>query len=158
MNQRMTTIRILHLALLIPPIALMGVFYFLRQSQGAGGEAPVALLYAAIAAALAGPVASHVVSRQLFSAAAARIKENLAINEEQTALSYQTAKIVQWALLEGPAMFQAVVFYLIGEPVLLGLGGLLLALLGIQGPSLADLQKRLEISSTRWRQIQAASG
>lgn len=157
MKEKLATVRIIHMALLAPPIFLMGVLYFLRQSQAPSSDADPILLYVAIALALAAPVMSGLLSRQLFASAAKRIKEDLSLDEQATALSYQTPKIVQWALLEGPAMVQGVIFFLTGEIVLLGLGGLLLALLAVQGPSMADLQKRLEISDNRLRQIQAAS-
>ena len=157
MNERLATARIIHMALLAPPILLMGIFYFLPQSEAESSGADPLLLYVAIAFALAAPVMSGLVSRQLFASAAKRIREDLSLDEQTIVLSYQAPKIVQWALLEGPAMFQAVIFFLTGEIVLLGLGGLLLALLAVQGPSMADLQKRLEISDNRLRQIQAAS-
>ncbi len=157
MKEKLATVRIIHMALLAPPIFFMGVLYFLRQSQPPSSDADPILLYVAIALALAAPVMSGLLSRQLFASAAKRIKEDLSLDEQATALSYQTPKIVQWALLEGPAMVQGVIFFLTGEIVLLGLGGLLLALLAVQGPSMADLQKRLEISDNRLRQIQAAS-
>ncbi|MCR9143605.1 MAG: hypothetical protein NXI24_15260 [bacterium] len=158
MEQRLKNLRIIHMALTAPPIFMLGVFYFLRQSGQASNESPAELLYVAIGLAVFAPVLSHFISGQLFAARIVQIKENLSINEEQTVAVYQSPKIVQWALLEGPAFFQGVVFFLTGELLLLGLGGLLIAILAIQGPSLADLKKRLDISDTRLRQIQAASG
>lgn len=157
MKERLAIARILHFGLLFPPTILLGVFYYLRSLADAPSTGEPALTYAAMVLALVSPVISRIVSGQLFKAAAARFKEDLSTTEAQTVATYQSAKIVQWALLEGPALFQAVIFYLTGEIILLGLGGLLLAILAMQGPSQADLQKRLEISDTRLRQIQAAS-
>lgn len=161
MDQSLRIARIIHLALFSGPAMATAVFYFLRQQEALSGQEPIEsqplLVYVAIAVALLAPVVSHFVATQLGRTAAARVSGDLSMTEVQVAGLYQTVKIVQWAIIEGGALLQAVIYFLSGEMTLLALAGLLLAFLAISGPSLADLQKRLEISDSRLRQIQAAS-
>jgi hypothetical protein len=49
--------------------------------------------------------------------------------------AYTAACLLQWALLEGPALFCVVAYYLTGNYAFLGLGGVLVLLLFLHAPS-----------------------
>ncbi len=67
--------------------------------------------------------------------------------------SYQSLKIVQWALVEGGGMVCGVVYYLSGQWPPLTLGVALLALLFFHRPTRADFQSRMGLSDRQLAEV-----
>lgn len=141
---RWQVIRILHWALVAGPVMFLVAQWFVRSSGGMdatedpfGGLAP----FLAAGALVLGIAMSYIMPTFL--------KKNMHPEGDATrALQmYQSLKIIQWALVEGPALFAGVIFFLTGE---IAAGGasviLILYLLVGLGPSPAQASKWFGIS------------
>lgn len=58
---------------------------------------------------------------------------------------YQNSKIVQWIMVEGIIILNAVAFFLSGMGLSVGMGGLLICYLSILFPKLEEFQRLFEI-------------
>lgn len=139
MKQRFMQMKLIHLALCTGPIAFGAVVFFvLRPSFGAPTPESVQLEWILTGAALAlGLGGSAVVPGLLFK------KGGAGLALEATILQYQSVKIVQWALIEGPALMALVGHMLGGGEVSLAGAAVLIGLLLFRRPTVEDYAARM---------------
>lgn len=125
---------IVHLALTLSPAIFGAVVYFLVQSEGAPAALPdsQSVLFQSVAAALA---VLAVGFSQLLPRFLLRGEKKIPFR------SYFTMKIVQWAMIEGAAMFIAVIFFLSHHNNLLIPLGVLVALLATLRPTVDEMDR-----------------
>jgi hypothetical protein len=85
-------------------------------------------------------------------------KKLLLIREMQTAAKekfdlYRSASIIQWALLEGPAIFCIVCFFLTGNYAFLALVLVILFLFAMMAPSKVKILLQLQISEAEFDEL-----
>ncbi|MEO7308573.1 MAG: hypothetical protein ABIR78_08875 [Ferruginibacter sp.] len=61
---------------------------------------------------------------------------------------YRAASIIQWALLEGPAIFCSICFFLTGNYAFLALSIVIMFLFAVMGPSKNKMLTQLQISES----------
>jgi len=135
-NRRMAKIPsqlyIIHLALMLGPAFFAAALYFviLPQNTEVAIAADQALVYKIVAAALAviGVGLAQLVPKYIF-----RGEKSIAMAK------YTSMKIVQWAMLEGSAMFLAVVYFLTHEQSMLISMGVLIALMAMMRPTVDEI-------------------
>ena len=156
MNSRLGTAPIIHIPLCMGLTMSMGAFYFVR-SQG-GVEAPPEdliqnYLILGVAMAAMSSVMAFILPGMLLAKVRAIVAdevEPLTYDQlKEYVPKYQTAKIVQWALVEGPGLLNGVFFFLTGHLPFLMIGGAMLLLLVFLRPSLKDLVQRMGIAGNR---------
>lgn len=96
----MGQLKIIHYALLAGQLLFAGVVYFLISGESPYGQDSFLIPVAAMA--IGGSAASFFIYQTLVS------KGKSQQGDEDKMTSYRTAKIVQWALLEGPSLFACV--------------------------------------------------
>lgn len=124
---------IIHLALMLAPALFAGVVYFLIYS----GEAAVLpndgiALFQYVAAVLA-----------IIAVAFSQLVPRFLVRGEKslTMQKYFMLKIVQWAMIEGAALFIAVIFFLSHHMNLLIPIGVLIALIALLRPTSEELER-----------------
>ncbi len=125
---------IIHLALMLGPAFFAAVTYFIvlpEISEAAIGKQDL-LIFQTVAAAMAviGVGMSQLIPRFIM-----RGEKNVPVQK------YFTMKIVQWALLEGSALFIGVVFFLSHEKNMLIPLGILIALMAFMRPTAEEMQR-----------------
>lgn len=123
---------IVHLALMLGPCMFAGMIYFvlIPQAPEAGVSKEQTMVFQTVAAVLAVLAVgmSQLVPRFLFR------------GEKSVPLQKYTAmKIVQWALIEGAALFLTVVFFMTHEKSMLIPFAILIALMALLRPTVDEI-------------------
>lgn len=122
------TLRIVHLALSLSPVAFLVVGFFAGPKNMNDYTIPYAAAGVGVMAAAFGFAALRI----FYKPRSTKFEENLP--------AYFTAKIIQWAMVEGAAMFNGVAFFLTGFEISAGAcAALVLALLYLR-PLAAEVQ------------------
>ena len=135
MQSRLGVLPIIHIALGIGLAMSLGVFYFVRTQDGAPVPAEDLIqmyLIVGIAAAASSAVMAFILPGILLAKARAKETgvEPLTYEHFKKLLApYQSAKIVQWALVEGPGLLNGVFFFRTGHLPFLIIGGVSLGFL-----------------------------
>ncbi len=139
MKQRFMQLKLIHFALCFGPLAFgAAVFFVLRPEFGPPTPENVQLEWILTGAALAiGLPGSAIIPGLLGKKGAA----GLAL--EATIVQYQSVKIVQWALIEGPALMALIGHMLGGGEVSLAGAAVLVGLLIFRRPTVEDYASRL---------------
>ncbi len=144
-NPKLTlrSIQIVHLALIIG-VTLFMVISFVNNANRLAllpdDETHMTLVYVACGMA----VLSVIVSSALYNNLLGKIDTSSPLSQKLP--QYFSASITRWALLEGAALFNVVVFLLSGSLLNVGLAILLLALMGNLRPSRQKVTDELKIS------------
>lgn len=139
MKQRFMLMKLIHLALCTGPIAFgAAVFFVLRSSMGAPTAEGVQLEWILTGAALAiGLVGSAIIPGLLNK------KGGAGLALEATIAQYQSYKIVQWGLIEGPALMALAGHMLGGGEISLAGAAVLIGLLLFRRPTVEDYAARM---------------
>ena len=146
MKPTLSTLTIVHYALTLGPLVCLGVFYFLRSSGSSAHTDPEVtqlLTYMAIGMTVMALAVSSVLPAAILKPAREETR-SLGPEERFATLfpKYYSAKIIQWAVLEGAAIFCGVVYLMGGPELLLGAGVLLVLYLAMQRPGQSDYEAR----------------
>ncbi|KPM32374.1 Hypothetical protein I595_790 [Croceitalea dokdonensis DOKDO 023] len=117
-NTFLRRLKTIHLVLLASPL-LLGVFYFLNTAIDTNGGANDVFVYVFPMFGLAGYFASKVISRKLILP----LKDKKSLSEKL--IGFQTASIIQYTLVEGPALLNILWFGMTGNLLFLTIGGAL---------------------------------
>lgn len=139
LDQRVKVLQTIWLALVAGTVTLLGVFYFLRQQPDFALRVAAPVPLAAIFAGVGG----------LLAVLAFVVPERIAAHQEPSFGVFQTARIVQGALLESAGVLQGVAYLLEGQPWSLGVGGLMVLLLLFVTPTRNAATRWLQRRSTR---------
>ena len=137
----------MHIALLLGPLA----FLVVAKTVGQTAERPELLVVGvALAVLLAG------ISFVLPKAVLGRLsKPDSRAPLEQMLPAYQSTKIIQWAMVEGAALFNRTVVFVSGNPVSFGCALALFGLLAFHRPSRDDFARLCAIPAHRLHELDA---
>ncbi|MFZ5630618.1 MAG: hypothetical protein ACOY5B_15910 [Spirochaetota bacterium] len=125
---------IIHLALMLSPAIFAAVVYFLIQSGNAAAAVPdqQSVVFQSVAAAMA-----------VIAVGFSQLLPRFMLRDEKyvSLQKYFTMKIVQWAMLEGAALFIAVIFFMSHHMNLLIPIGVLIALIAVLRPTNEELER-----------------
>jgi hypothetical protein len=157
---RLRAMQIIAGTLILGVAMMLTVFVVLRNLSNAPRPPQVPVLtYVGVAFALMAVIAHFIVPRNVLKNATSRRQwddepvfstapadpEQAPGDREPSALPlYQTRMIIGMALLEGAAFYQAIAYYVEGQPLALGLGCLLLLGLIVQFPTRSRVERWLE--------------
>jgi len=150
--QRMLSLRIMHPGLAAGPLLFAAAAWMMRPEEGWSRTENDAFLsmaaYISAALLILGFGMSFAAPTFLLRKMRNRVQGDAGI----AFAVYQTVKIIQWALVEGPALFAGVLFYLTGELAALGACVILsVYLLAALGPSKAQIAKFFSIPEHEFR-------
>ncbi len=125
---------VIHLALMMAPAMFAAVTFFIVLPEVKEVSLPPQdiFVFETVAAALA---VIGVGTSQLIPRFVMRGEKHVPVQK------YVSMKIVQWALLEGSAMFIGVVFFLSHEKNMLIPLGILIALMALMRPTIEEMQR-----------------
>lgn len=129
-----TQLYLIHLMLMLSPAAMALAIFFvvLPGEKGEGMPKDQIAIFQTVAATLA--VIAVGIS-QLIPRFIMRGERNVPMRK------YTTMKIIQWVMLEGAALFIAIVFYLTHEKNMLVPLGILVALMSLMRPTIYELER-----------------
>ncbi|GMN10548.1 hypothetical protein MTsPCn9_24760 [Croceitalea sp. MTPC9] len=145
-NKIVKTISIIHLALLAGPL-LTGAFFYLNTEINTSGNTNDIFIYIFPMIALAGIFASKVLYRLFLNP----LKQKEQLRDKLAGL--QSASLIQYALIEGPAFLNIVWFSQTGNLLYLTVGGVLLIYLFILRPTKTKIENDLELKGEHKRQF-----
>jgi hypothetical protein len=123
---------LIHLAIMLSPAIFAGLIYFvmLPGSETPGMSKDQLTVFQVFAAALSviAVSLSQIIHRFIFRG-----------EKQVPTAKYTTMKIVQWALLEGAALFIAVIFFMSQEKSMLIPLGVLIALIALMRPTVDEM-------------------
>lgn len=131
MKATFLTLRVIHAGILLGPLGFLGVGLLIPRETA---PQPV-LMYVGIAAALAAGFLSLVLPRLVLAQFESGSSD---VPIKRRVVAYQSAKIVQWGVVEAATLFNGVVFFLSGSEFS---GGFMVGLIGLlvfQRPSVAE--------------------
>ncbi|WP_420572621.1 hypothetical protein [Kordia sp.] len=148
-NQFVKTLTIIHLALVVGVVIFTCVTLFLNKDAmnfEFSGEDSFLLIYPVIA------IGGVSMSQLLF-------KKMLAVAKQKTDLiamlgQYQTASLIKYVLIEGPAMIGTVFFLLTNNAAFIAIAGLLIAFLVLQRPTKTKIESDLALRGELRNQFQ----
>jgi hypothetical protein len=142
---------IMHKGMLISVILLGAVMFWLVSSNMVAPPSPDLDRMLQVAAIVLG-VLGFFGGAALFKKRLQAIRDMNASAEEKWK-NYFAVCLLQWALLEGPAIFCMISFFLTGNYAFIVLGGLLLLILAMQGPSKMKIMLQLGISEEELNEL-----
>lgn len=145
-NKIVKTISIIHLALLAGPL-IAGAFFYLNTEISTNGSGNDIFIYIFPIIGLGGIFASKVIYRLFLNPL--KQKENL----RDKLAGLQSASLIQYALIEGPAFLNIIWFSQTGNLLYLTIGGVLLIYLFILRPNKAKIENDLELKGEHKRQF-----
>ncbi|MDT0605506.1 hypothetical protein [Croceitalea rosinachiae] len=153
MNTRKTTpqaflktLSILHLALLAGPL-LAAIFFYLNTEVNINGASNEIFIYVFPVIGLAGIFASKFLYQQFLKP----LKQHELLQTKLAGL--QTASLIQYAVVEGPALLNIVWFGQTGNLLYLTIGAVLLIYLFILRPTKTKVETDLELKGAHKRQF-----
>ena len=145
-NKIVKTISIIHVALLAGAF-LAGAFFYLNTEIETKGATNDIFIYIFPMIALAGIFASKVLYRLFLNP----LKQKEQLLDKLAGL--QSASLIQYALVEGPALLNIVWFSQTGNLLFLTVGGVLLIYLFILRPTKTKIENDLELKDEHKRQF-----
>ena len=145
-NKIVKTISIIHLALLAGPLLTGSIFYLKTEINTNGSENDI-FIYIFPMISLAGIFASKAVYRILLNP----LKQKKNLRDKLAGL--QSASLIQYALVEGPAFLNIIWFSQTGNMLYLTIGGVLLFYLFILRPTKTKIENDLELKGEHIRQF-----
>jgi hypothetical protein len=145
-QQRATikTLQILHRALLLGVVLFAAIAFFLQYTGKFSSpvrEKDQLLQLIAIAVCFAGGfIGASVFKKRILQT------RNSQQSIAEKAAAYRSASIIQWALLEGPAIFCIICFLLVGNLAFLALAAAVLFWLALTGPSKIKIMLLLRLA------------
>lgn len=126
-------LRVLHAALLLGLVIFTGVIFFIQHRQGSplAGDLKMERTLQVIAVLLS--VGCLMLGYRRYNAALVELKKSFGTLEERTA-GYRAASIQWWAMLEGPALFGLIGYFLAGNFAFLFLSLFHMAILAMSIP------------------------
>ncbi|MBL8022183.1 MAG: hypothetical protein JNM27_21085 [Leptospirales bacterium] len=124
------TQKILHIAMVMAPAIFLPIAHFL----GSRDLLDPTIAYAAVGVGCVAAAASFFVLNLVYRGRSNSFQENLS--------PYLTAKLIQWAILEGSALFNGVAYFLSGFEYSLGLALGLLLLTAYWRPRESEVMSR----------------
>lgn len=140
------TLAILHLALLAGPL-LAGIFFYFNTEIKVNGTANDILIYIFPIIGLAGIFTSKFLYQQFLTP----LKAHELLKTKLVGL--QTASLIQYVLIEGPALLNIVWFEKTGNLLYLTVGGVLLIYLFMLRPTKSKIENDLELKGEHKRQF-----
>ncbi|HVD96962.1 MAG TPA: hypothetical protein VNB90_02080 [Cytophagaceae bacterium] len=126
------------MALGIGMILTLSVFYFLVESgNGPGQDATLSSVFSIVVPVLG--VMSFVVGKYLYKQGGTKSKAVEDISKKF--VLYQTHCLIVWALLEGAALFAAIVYLITADPLFLVFFAMIFAGYVLSKPSVAKFQQ-----------------
>ena len=154
-NQTMTTttprnfiktLSIIHYALLAGPL-ISGIIFYMNTQSVINGSPDDIFIYILPVIGLAGIFAS----KTLYSMLLSPLKQKDNLQEKLAGL--QTASLVRYALVEGPALFNIIWFGQTGNLLYLTIGGVLVIYLFILRPTKSKIESDLELKGEHQRKF-----
>jgi len=145
-NKMVKTISIIHLALLLGPI-LAGAFFYLNTEINTNGTTNDIFIYIFPVIALAGIFTSKVLYRLFLNP----LKQKEQLGEKLAGL--QSASLIQYAFIEGPAFLNIIWFSQTGNLLYLTIGAVLLIYLFILRPTKTKIENDLELEGEHKRKF-----
>ena len=134
------TLSILHIGLLAGPILIGSIFYFLTEETHFSFNDTDDIFFIVVPVlALSGLFLSDFIFRQLI--------KNIPSEDKlrQKLARYQSASIIKYALLEGPAILSAVAFFNTQNLAYLLIAGILVFYLAMQHPNKDKIERNLNL-------------
>lgn len=135
-----------HRAMLIGQVLFIGVMGYLVYSKKIVNplkeQDKIFQVIAILVAAIAFLGGNWVVKIKL-----AAVRDGAAISIKEKFEKYRSACIIQWALLEGAALFCGICFFLTGNYAFLGLAAVLILLFALQFPDKTKIALQLGLNS-----------
>lgn len=140
------TLSTLHLAMAAGPLLVTAFFYFNTELE-TNGTASDIYVYVFPIIALIGIFSSKFIFNLLIKKL--KTKETL----QAKLAGYQSASLIKFALIEGPALLNIVWFSQTGNLLYLTIGGVLILFLFMQRPKTEKIETDLELNSEHKRQF-----
>ncbi len=141
------TLKLIHVSLVVG-LAIFSVFAFMQNKDfNADINTNSTLLYIVPIAALIGYFGSQLLFRKMLSNVQTSDSLQLKLNK------YQTASIIKYALIEGPAFIALFVYYATGNALPLVIALCLLAYLFVQKPTKDKIINSLDLTSDQRRAL-----
>jgi hypothetical protein len=142
-----TAFKIVHRALLIGQVLFIGVMFYMVYSKTLVPPLAaqdkifqvIAILFAATA---------FFAGNTVFKKRMAAIRDGAAVSTKEKFEKYRAACIVQWALLEGAALFSGICFFLTSNYAFLALATTLILLFAMQAPNKTKAALQLGLGIT----------
>jgi len=141
------TLSIVHFAMVLGPL-LTGVIFYMNTELITNGTQNDIFIYVFPLIALGGIFAS----KFLFNLFIKNLKNHETLQAKLA--GYQTASLIKFALIEGPAFLNIVWFSQTGNLLYLTIGGVLILFLFMQRPKAEKIETELELNSEHKRQFQ----
>lgn len=145
-KQFLKTLSIIHAALVIGPL-LIAAFFYMNTALVTNGTQNDIFIYVFPILALAGIFAS----KFMFNLLVKNVKNQERLRAKLA--GYQTASVIKFALLEGPAILNIAWFGFSGNLLYLTIGGVLILFLFMQRPKAEKIENELELNSEHKRQF-----
>lgn len=139
------TISILHIALVAGPL-LLGTFFYLQTDVSTTSEDDM-MIYIFPLLGVAGIFVGQFLFKQLTS----KLKKDATLSSKLA--TYQTASLVRWALVEGPALLNFVWFGNTSNSLFLAIGATLLIYLFLLRPTKTKIQNDLKLQGPQLTQF-----
>ena len=141
------TLKLIHVSLVVG-LAIFSVFAFMQNKDfNADINTNSTLLYIVPIAALIGYFGSQLLFRKMLSNVQTSDSLQLKLNK------YQTASIIKYALIEGPAFIALFAYYTTGSALPLVIALCLLAYLFVQKPTKDKIINSLDLTSDQRRTL-----
>jgi hypothetical protein len=132
------TLTIIYMALGMGMILSTGVFYFLIESgNGPTQNAELVQVFTIVVPVIA--VSCIGAGRFLYNKGAEKSRNEMDI-QKKFAL-FQSHNLIVWAMLEGPALFSVIAYWLTGDPLFLVFFAMIFAVFIFSKPSISKFQQ-----------------
>jgi uncharacterized membrane protein len=143
-------LKILHSALMMGVVMFGAIVFFLvyanHTSPVTGLDKPLQVIALILCAA------GIYFSNKLFKKQIETIRQS-ADSVKEKINQFRAACIMQWALLEGPALFTIIAFFLTGNYALFILSGIMICALYVAGPSKQRIMQQLQLNEIDGEQL-----
>jgi hypothetical protein len=146
-KQILTTMTILHLALTGGTVIISTVFFMLQQPPQLPESAQLFLVIA-LAVCVGGILAGNFIGNAQLGV----IRQKKSLLEKLRA--YQTTLIIRLALLEGSAVFCAIIYFLTGNIYVFGGTALILIFMLLNRPSASKISSDLELNASERSELE----
>ncbi|MGC4101172.1 hypothetical protein [Ferruginibacter sp.] len=138
-------LKIMHRALVAGLLLFFSVMLFLAYSKSITPALPQLDRTLQVVAVLIG-AAAFFAGTNLFKKKLLQLRDDTATDPKQKFEQYRIACIIHWALIEGPALFCGICFFLTGNYAFIALGGMLMIALAMLAPVKLKTALQLGIS------------
>lgn len=138
----LTSLSIIHTALIMGQLLFAGVTFYLNNSGQYMPDKSLNTVFMLVVPGLV--IVGIVASNALFSSRIKNIKEKQDFSAKLEA--YRSVSIMRWALLEGPSLFAIICYFLTGNNKFLLMAGILIVIFVLKRPSKDKLVQDLELN------------